>query len=201
MKEHIKISLIVLISVFVTVATIIVVGFFYIKNVRHNIALEKEKHIKTITDDKFIELNTIMIQNDSIKNIATLPKDQYLVINGIVINIKKRCFGSEPYLGFYNSYYENGDSAKYKNLNYLLDSLNTSMDSVALISIISRMKKFDIIDISREKRDTLLIVYRWKASAMNEEEGLIYTLKRIERNTANFRKIEKVGKDFYYFIN
>lgn len=51
-----------------------------------------------IQTESFQNLHRMIIQLDSTKNIAVLPQNEYVVVDGLVINLAKRTFGNEPEL-------------------------------------------------------------------------------------------------------
>ncbi|MEN7551646.1 hypothetical protein AAG747_27270 [Rapidithrix thailandica] len=88
---------------------------------------------------------------DSTQNIAYLPHEDYILIDKLVINVKKRTHGQKPLLGFYQNYYEEADKTPYSNLDSLLISKNIEIDSSQVLNIIQKMKLYQICDIFSTK--------------------------------------------------
>ncbi len=150
-----------------------------------------------IKKPNFINLHRTMLMLDSINNIAILPDSNYVVINKVVMNVNKHTFGQEPELGFYNSYYEEGNKNPCTSLNKLLISNNIEVDSASALSVIGRMKKVGISDISNERGN---IWYRWKESAIHGEEGIVYSSKLFRGDATRFSLVEPLGNGFYHVI-
>ena len=135
----------------------------------------------------------LVIISDSLKNIAILPDISYVVINKHVINNRKRTFGNEPDLGFYGEYYEEAGKNKFGSLDSLLK--NSGIDSITAFGIFDKMKKLDIVDISKTDK---VIYYRKTVSAMWGERGIIYSPSQLTSKNPR-ETIEFVKDKFYYF--
>jgi len=148
---------------------------------------------RIIQKQEFISLHNQILQLDSLKNIAILPDISYVVINKHVINNRKRTFGNEPDLGFYGEYYEEAGKNKFGSLDSLLK--NSGIDSITAFGIFDKMKKLDIVDISKTDK---VIYYRKTVSAMWGERGIIYSPSQLTSKNPR-ETIEFVKDKFYYF--
>jgi len=148
---------------------------------------------RIIQKQEFISLHNQILQLDSLKNIAILPDISYVVINKHVINNRKRTFGNEPDLGFYGEYYEEAGKNKFGSLDSLLK--NSGIDSITAFGIFDKMKKLDIVDISKTDK---VIYYRKTVSAMWGERGIIYSPSQLTSKNSR-ETIEFVKDKFYYF--
>lgn len=137
----------------------------------------------------------MIIQLDSTKKIAVLPKNEYVVIDGLVINLTKRTFGNEPELGFYQTYYNEGRKNKFSSIDSLLKPRH--IDSAQVYRITTAMKVNNIADIVISNNG---ISYRWSVSAMYGEEGILYTHKNANRGTPTYKLFEPVAPNFYHFV-
>jgi hypothetical protein len=159
-------------------------------------------HSKEVDSNTLIEkpvfqsLHNSILKLDSIKNIAVLPDANYIVLNGLVINLAKKTYGKEPELTFYAEYYTNGDSILFNSLNKLLIRNKFKIDSLKTMYIVEKMKATEISDILVKNGK---IEYRWNVSAMYGQEGIIYSKTKVDKNTGNFDLIEKLDKEFYHF--
>ena len=149
-----------------------------------------------IKSKSFSELHESVLTLDSVKNIAVLPEDQYIVIDGIVVNLKNQTYGNELELGFYFTYYQEGDKTVYTSLDSLLAIYHINIDSAKVSPIISKMKECNISDVAIGKD---AISYRWRVSAMYGEEGVIYSQTPLERDSTRYNIFEKMESDFYHF--
>lgn len=152
---------------------------------------------KTLVEDKdFIKLHNSILKLNKLKNIAILPNQSFIVVNGIVINNKTQTYGLEPEFGFYFNYYENG----LKNKIISFDSLvsNASLDSIKTMNIINEMTKLEIVDIEIEHELDYIISYRRNVSAMYGEKGIIYSKKEPKRRDDN-DILEPLENDFYFY--
>ncbi|UFH52078.1 hypothetical protein [Spirosoma sp. KNUC1025] len=147
-----------------------------------------------IKSESFQHLHHLITQLDSTKNIAVLPKNEYIVVDGLVINLEKRTFGNEPDLGFYQTYYDEANRNKFSRLDSLLQQRN--IDSARVSRIITAMKTTDIADIAINKQ---AIFYRWKVSAMYGEEGFLYSKKKVSNDSLHYNVLENIAPDFYHF--
>lgn len=148
---------------------------------------------RIIQKQEFISLHNQILQLDSLKNIAILPDTSYFVINRYVINNRKRTFGNEPDLGFYGEYYAEAGKNKFVSLDSLIK--NSGIVSTTAFGIFDKMKKLDIVDISKTDK---MIFYRKTVSAMWGERGIIYS--PVKLTSKNPREtIEFVKDKFYYF--
>jgi len=146
-----------------------------------------------IQRESFQQLHQMVIQLDSTKNIAVLPKDQYIVVDGLVINLSRRTFGKEPELGFYQTYYDEGNKHTYSSIDSLL---SPQLDSTRLLNITTEMKNNEIADIVINDK---AIYYRWKVSAMYGEEGVLYSKRKISNDSLHYKLFEQINPDFYHF--
>ena len=149
-----------------------------------------------VKSTEFKNLHLSVTSLDSIINIAVLPEENYVVLNGIVINLKNRTFGKEPALGFYAAFYEEGNKTPYISIDSLFRAHNINLDSAKAFTIFENMKSTEISDISIYKEE---INYRWKVSAMYGEEGIIYTKQSLQKGSNRFDLLENIGNDFYHF--
>ena len=156
----------------------------------------KKKIDKTelIQRESFQDLHRILIQLDSTKNIAVLPQSQYIVVDGLVINLEKRTFGNEPELGFYQTYYDEGNKNNYLSIDSLLKQHH--IDSAQVYKIITLMKINEIADVTINNK---AINYRWKVSAMYGEEGVLYSEKKLNNDSLHYKLLEQIKPDFYHF--
>ncbi|MDO1447087.1 hypothetical protein Q0590_12535 [Rhodocytophaga aerolata] len=119
---------------------------------------EKEVNVKSLVkNNEFKALHTCVLSLSNIKNIAVLPVDNYIVVDGTVINLVKRTYGEEPTLGFYINYYQAGDSIPYNSINDLLSSRGIAIDSNRIMFIVEAMKKTNLSDVYIENKE---ICYR-----------------------------------------
>ncbi|UII26896.1 hypothetical protein LVD15_00220 [Fulvivirga maritima] len=125
-----------------------------------------------------------------------MPEERYIVIDGIVINQSKQTYGIEPVLGFYFSYYQEGDKIAYASLDSLLAMHHIRIDSVKVLPIISKMKECHISDIAISEST---ISYRWRVSAMYGEEGIIYSQKSLDKDSSRYDVFERMEGGFYHF--
>lgn len=144
----------------------------------------------------FKKLHHLTTSLDSIQNIAVLPEKNYIVINGTVINLVRRTFGQEPALGFYQSYYEEGDKTHYMSLDSLLAAQEIKIDSLQAFAVVEKMKSTGISDIEVHKEG---ITYRWKTSAMYGEEGIFYSRREVVKDSTRVDLLENLGEGFYHF--
>ena len=147
-----------------------------------------------IQSQSFQDLHHMIIQLDSTKNIAVLPNNEYVVIDGLVINLVKRTFGDEPELGFYQTYYDEGSKNKFSAIDSLLE--HRHMDSTNVYRITTAMKSNNIADVDINRK---VISYRWKVSAMYGEEGVLYSKKKISNDSLHYKMFEQVAPNFYHF--
>jgi hypothetical protein len=157
---------------------------------------KKVDSFELVQSSEFKGLHQLTINLDSIQNIAVLTDKNYIVVDGLVINLKKRTFGEEPELGFYQNYYEEGDKTPFRSFDSLLESQKIKMDSIQAFQVIEKMKSTGISDIAVHKNG---ITYRWKTSAMYGEEGIVYSPKEILKDSTRFDLLEKIGENFYHF--
>jgi hypothetical protein len=149
-----------------------------------------------LKSDEFRSLHHSIASLDSIENIAVLPDGNYVVLEGTVINLAKQTFGYKPELGFYNSYYEEGDRTPYTSLDSLLNAHSIKIDTLKAMTIVKRMKGAGISDVGIRKEG---ISYRWKVSAMYGEEGILYTEQIISKDSTRFDLFENIEEGFYHF--
>lgn len=149
-----------------------------------------------LRNTEFKNLHKSVALLDSVTNIAVLPDETYIVIDGVVINLKKRTFGYEPDFGFYASYYAEGDKEPFQSLDSLLSSKNIKMDSSQTMMIIEKMNRTDISDIFIANDE---ISYRWKVSAMHGEEGILYSKNSVAKDSLKYDLLEAIDEDFYHF--
>lgn len=145
---------------------------------------------------EFRSLHQSVVSLESIENIAVLPDNNYIVINGTVINLAKKTFGYAPELGFYISYYKEGDRIPYTSLDSLLYANSIKIDSVKAMALIKGMKDAGISDVGIRKEG---ISYRWKVSAMYGEEGILYSRREISKDSTRFNLFENIEEGFYHF--
>lgn len=147
-----------------------------------------------IRSESFQNLHSIIIQLDSIKNIAVLPQNEYIVVDGLVINLVKRTFGNEPELGFYQTYYDEGSKNKFSSIDSLLK--HRHIDSAQIYKITTEMKKSNITDIGIKHK---AILYRWEVSAMYGEEGVLYSDKKVSNDSLHYNLFEQIAPSYYHF--
>lgn len=194
MKVLINILKVLGITAFVLVALFIGLAVF-----AHFMFGSNEKAVESrelVKSTEFRSLHHTIASLDSIDNIAVLPDENYIVIDGTVINLAKQTFGHEPELGFYNSYYEEGDKTPYTSLDSLLTAHNVKLDSLRAMAVVKGMKGAGISDIGILKEG---ITYRWKVSAMYGEEGILYSNRVIPKDSTRFDLFENIEKGFYHF--
>ncbi|GAB3790297.1 hypothetical protein GCM10028818_60210 [Spirosoma horti] len=148
-----------------------------------------------IQSQSFQDLHHMITQLDSTKNIAVLTKSEFVVVDGLVINLAKRTFGSEPVLGFYQSYYDEGSKHKYSSLDSLLAPRH--LDSTTVYRITAAMKTTNIADVEINYK---VIIYRWKVSAMYREEGILYGEWDMTNNS-QYKLFESIAPHFYHFAH
>lgn len=146
-----------------------------------------------VQSQSFQDLHHMITQLDSTRNIAVLTKSEFVVVDGLVINLAKRTFGSEPALGFYQAYYDEGSKHKYSSLDSLLEPRH--LDSTRVYRITTAMKITNIADIEINYK---VIIYRWKVSAMYGEEGILYG-EWAMTNNAQYKLFEPIAPHFYHF--
>lgn len=146
-----------------------------------------------IQSQSFQDLHHIITQLDSTKNIAVLPQSEYVVIDGLIINLVKRTFGNEPKLGFYQTYYDEGSKYKFSSLNSLLEPRH--LDSTTVYRLTAAMKTTNIADV---EIDYKVVIYRWKVSAMFGEEGILYGELDM-KNNSQYKLFEEIAPHFYHF--
>lgn len=171
--------------------------FTFVKSDKLTLYEEDLNSKELVKNLNFVNLHRSVLMLDSIHNIAVLPDSNYMVIDKVVINMTKHTFGQEPELGFYNSYYEEGSKNTYAFLGKLLTLNKIEIDSVDALSMVRRMKKTGINDISTERGN---IMYRWKESAIHGEEGIVYSKRPFRGNSNRFSLIEPLGDGFYHVI-
>ncbi|MFD2934897.1 hypothetical protein [Spirosoma flavum] len=147
-----------------------------------------------IQSQSFQDLHHMIIQLDSTKNIAVLPQNEYVVVDGLVINLVKRTFGNEPELSFYHTYYDEGSKNKFLAIDSLLE--HRHMDSAKVYRITTAMKTNNIADVAINHK---AISYRWKVSAMHGEEGVLYSKKKVSNDSLHYKLFEQVAPNFYHF--
>lgn len=155
------------------------------------------KHVDSntlIQNESFQNLHRMITQLDSIKNVAVLPQNEYVVIDGLVINLVKRTFGDEPELGFYQTYYDEGSKNKFSSINSLLK--HRHIDSAQVYKITTAMKTNNIADVAINHKT---ISYRWKVSAMYGEEGVLYSNKNVSNDSLHYKLFEPIAPHFYHF--
>lgn len=144
----------------------------------------------------FARLHQSALALDSIKNIAVLPNQHYLVVNGLVIHLAQHTYGPEPELGFYQAYYEAGDQTRFHSLDKLFAAHRIPLDSVQVCTLRSGMVATGVQDITLQKE---AISYRWKVSAMYGEEGIVYSPHLLQKDSTRFDGVESLGQGFYHF--
>lgn len=149
-----------------------------------------------ISSKEFKVVHNSIYSLNGIVNIAVLPQQNYIVIEGIVINLTNRTFGKEPELGFYNNYYDEGDSISFTTIDSLFASKDILIDSIKLMRIVEEMKRTEISDIIKKDED---IYYRWNVSAMYGEEGVLYSKRTLTKDSTRYDVFEKVDDNFYHF--
>ena len=189
----------IILKLFGITAFALVVLFIGLVVVAHFMFGSNEKAVDSselLKSTEFRSLHQSVTSLDSIENIAVLPDKNYIVINGTVINLAKQTFGYAPELGFYNSYYEEGDRTPYTSLDSLLSANSIKIDSVKAMAVIKGMKDAGISDVGIRKEG---ISYRWKVSAMYGEEGILYSNRVIPKDSTRFDLFENIEKGFYHF--
>lgn len=159
-----------------------------------NLSTEKIDSSTLIQSESFQNLHQMILQLDSTRNVAVLPQDKFIVIDGLVINLAKRTFGNEPELGFYQTYYDEGSTNKFSSIDSLLKPRH--IDSAQVCKITTALKANNIADVNID-RET--ISYRWKVSAMYGEEGVLYSNKNISNGSLRYKLFEPIGPHFYHF--
>ena len=147
-----------------------------------------------IQSESFQNLHQLIIQLDSTKNIAVLPQNEYVVIDQLVINLAKRTFGNEPELGFYQTYYDEGNKNKFSSIDSLLQP--RYIDSAQVYKITTAMKTNNIADVVINRKT---ITYHWKVSAMYGQEGVLYSNKKVSNDSMHYKLFEPIGSHFYHF--
>ncbi|WP_076423336.1 hypothetical protein [Pontibacter lucknowensis] len=189
----------IILKLFGITAFTLVVLFIGLVVVAHFMFGSNEKAVDSnvlLKSSEFRSLHQSVVSLDNIENIAVLPDKNYIVINGTVINLAKQTFGYSPELGFYNSYYEEGDRTPYTSLDSLLNAHSIKIDSVKAMAVIKGMKDAGISDVGIRKEG---ISYRWKVSAMYGEEGILYSSRKIPKDSTRFDLFENIEEDFYHF--
>ncbi|MGB3848539.1 MAG: hypothetical protein WA958_01115 [Tunicatimonas sp.] len=174
----------------------VLIGLFIFLSIIFSSDEVEVNYKRLIKSERFNELHEAILKIDSVRNIAVLPEEQYIVIDGIVINQSKRTYGIEPELEFYFSYYQEGDKIAYASLDSLLAMHDIKFDSVTALPIISKMKECHLSDIAISKST---ISYRWRVSAMYGEEGIIYSQKTLDKDSSRYDVFERMEGDFYHF--
>lgn len=154
-----------------------------------------------ISTKEFKVLESYIGTTKSFSNIAILPRDSIIVIDGTVINLMRKTYGTEPELGFYFSYYEESSKNKFTSFDSLLIQINSNLDVDNINLVLNEMKNLEIADIAIPNKDLSIIVFRWKVSAMHGEEGIIYAKDNELQHLENFDWIEITRvKDNYYIF-
>lgn len=122
-----------------------------------------------------------------------LPRNEYIVIDKLAINLAKRTFGSEPTQGVYQSY-ELASMHKYSSLDSLLAPRH--LDSTTVYQITAAMKTTNIAYVEITYK---VITYRWKASSWRyAEEGILYVEDNMV-NPSQYRLFETITPNFYHY--
>jgi hypothetical protein len=178
---------------------VLVVGFIGLVFAAGYMFSSDEKEVvssELVQSTEFKRLHQLVASLDSIQNIAVLPNKNYIVVNGIVINLLQRSYGEEPELGFYQSYYDEGDRTPFASLDSLLASQKIKIDSLQTLAMVGKMEVTGISDVVVQKE---WITYRWKTSAMYGEEGVVYSKREIIKDSTRFDLLENLGEGFYHF--
>jgi hypothetical protein len=157
----------------------------------------KEPPKEALQSIEFKAIHALALKQ-SFNNIAVLPEGGFFVVDGIVINPKRRTFGEEPEIRFYAEYYKNGASHGFDSLQDLFEEKDISLTVDAFNRITERMKKAGIGDIARDQQNNI-IVYSFDMSAMWGANGIFYS-RSGEIPIAvrgNFGQIERLDNHFF----
>lgn len=108
-----------------------------------NIAFNKvmANKSKPIFNDLFYEIE---LQKHSIDYISVLTRQEYVIFNNIVINLKKNAYGEIPEPLFpktFNDYYIAASTQNFSDLDIILDKYNYEIKSATFNKIYNLMKK------------------------------------------------------------
>ncbi|UPT68773.1 MAG: hypothetical protein M0D57_09190 [Sphingobacteriales bacterium JAD_PAG50586_3] len=180
------IASVVLVVIVVVIGFISYIGYYKLTRIDFKETAESAE-FKTL-------LNQTANLDTSIHNISILTEEEYIVVNGLVINTKRNTFGYEPELGFYGDYYKQGDRTRYTQLDSLLKSQKIVLDSISLYSLLTQMKEMDVSDIAIKNKECF---FKWKGSDINE--GLLYSQRKLTKDSLNYKGLKLISNNVYYF--
>ncbi len=159
-----------------------------------------QEHVtKKIRSEEFATLHSRVLQ-ELFVNIAVLTRNDFIVIDNTVINLKARTYGPEPELGFYEEYYKSGSANTYNSLEELLKQKKIGIGEQSLREITQRMKKLGIGDITKDKKSKI-VIYMWDMSVMWGSNGVVYSASGKIPKPYSFDKVERLNDLFFYWSN
>jgi hypothetical protein len=148
-----------------------------------------------IHSQAFQHLHQLVYQLDNTRDIVVLPRNEYIVIDKLAINLAKRTFGRGivRVQGIDESY-KLANMHKFSSLDSLLAPQH--LDSTTVYQITGAMKTTNIKSIEITYK---VIAYRWKPTSWRySEEGILYVEDDMV-NRSQYKLFEAIGPNFYHY--
>jgi hypothetical protein len=148
---------------------------------------------------RFTELHA-RAQSLHFKNVCVLPEDEFIVIDGTVINLGKRTFGEEPAGSFFQAYYDRGSERSFQSLPALLEERGVRITEEQLSDLIFRMKSLGVGDIAKDL-ETGVILYSWRMSGMWGSDGVLFlpSGRTVDDLREEFTELKPIRNGFHYW--
>jgi hypothetical protein len=148
-----------------------------------------------VNSQPFQHLHQLVHQLDNTRDIVVLPRNEYIVIDKLAINLVKRTFGrGQVRVQGIDESYELASIHKFSSLDSLLAPQH--LDSTTVYQITKAMKTTNIESIEITYK---VIAYRWKPTSWRySEEGILYVEDDMV-NRSQYKLFEAIGPNFYHY--
>lgn len=176
----------------------IILAFIY----KSDKSLSHEEEKIFIYSSEFQQLDDIFKKNITVKTIGVFLEDEYITINNLTVDFKRRTYGINDGLPFIRNFYEAAGKNKIEGQieDIFLTNGIKEISENDLLDIKNRMKKLGLSDIYKIDNSSENIVY-YIENSMWGSSGLIFS-KNIDqylRDKDYEIKIWHIDGNFYGF--